>query len=88
LVTKISKQIAKAHIKIQVPTQEVWIALTSKKWQILLQEAAVVRVGFLVVAQSQALAHQALEAENDKFKKNHPIKQRIHGENRLCMAYR
>ena len=74
MATKISKQIAKAHIKTQVPTQEVSIALTSKKLQILLQEAAVERADFSVVAQSQALAHQALEAENDKFKKNHPVK--------------
>ena len=67
-----SKQIAKAHIKIQVPTQEVWIALISKKRQILLQEVVAVRADFSVVAQSQALAHQALEAENDKFKKKSP----------------
>ena len=74
MATKISKQIAKAHIKIQVPTQEVWIALTSKKRQILLQEVVAERVDFSVVAQSQALAHQALEDKNDKFKKNHPVK--------------
>ena len=33
--------------------------------------------------------HTANNKENyDKFKKNHPIKQRIYGEDRLCMAYR
>jgi len=53
LATKISKQIAKAHIKIQVPTQEAWIVLTSKKQQILLQEAAVVRADFSVVGVGQ-----------------------------------
>jgi hypothetical protein len=74
LEIKISKLLVKILTKIQAHTQEALIALISKKQQILLQEVVVARVDFSVVAQNQALALQALEAENDKFKKNHAIK--------------
>ena len=53
--------------------------------QAIAQLKAVAEAGSLVVAKNHIYT---LEDKNDKFKKNHPIKQRIYGEDRFCMAYK
>ena len=53
--------------------------------QAIVRLEAVAGAGSLVVVQNHIYT---LEDKNDKFKKDRTVKQRIHGENRLCVAHR